>query len=88
MLNFDLMDTVAGRQVYEMGLIEDAREMVLDLLDERFGRVSNKLIQQIRSISQRGQLKQLHRQVIRCDDIGGFEETLSNVLPPKKPQTH
>jgi predicted transposase YdaD len=84
MLNFDLMDTVAGRQVYEMGLIEDAREMVLDLLDERFGRVSNKLIQQIRSISQRGQLRQLHRQVIRCDDIGGFEETLSKVLPPKK----
>jgi len=37
MLNFDLMDTVAGQQVHEMGLIEDAREMVLDALDVRFG---------------------------------------------------
>ena len=88
MLNFDLMDTVAGRQVYEMGSIQNAREMVLELLDERFGRVSNKLTQQIRSISQQGLLGQLLRQVIRCDDIGGFEETLSKVLPPKKPQTH
>jgi len=36
MLNFDLMDTVAGKQVYDMGLqkgvINDAQEMVIEVL--------------------------------------------------------
>ncbi len=40
MLNFDLMDSVAGRQVYEMGyqkgLIESAQENILIVLEERF----------------------------------------------------
>ncbi len=84
MLNFDLMDTVAGRQVYEMGLIKDAREMVLELIDERFGKVSNKLTQQIDSISQRVLLRQLLRQAARCPDIAGFQKALSKVLPPNK----
>ena len=40
MLNFDLMDSVAGRQVYEMGvqkgLSESAQENILIVLEERF----------------------------------------------------
>ncbi|EDN68053.1 conserved hypothetical protein [Beggiatoa sp. PS] len=57
MLNFDLMDTVAGRQVHEMGLIEDAREMVLEALDVRFGIIPTDIIEQIRNISKREWLK-------------------------------
>ncbi len=45
MLNFDLMDCVAGQQVYDMGhqkglqkgLIESIQEDVLEVLNERFG---------------------------------------------------
>ena len=81
MLNFDLMDTVAGRQLHEMGhhkgLIEDAREMVLELLEERFGIVPKTVIQQVRAIPLREHLKQLHRQAIRCADMNGFKEMLS-----------
>jgi len=93
MLNFDLMDTVAGRQLHEMGhqkglqkgLIEDAREMVLELLEERFGIVPKTVIKQIRAIPLREHLKQLHRQAIRCSDMKGFKEMLSKVVPsPKK----
>ena len=88
MLNFDLMDTVAGRQLHDIGhqkgLIEDAREMLLDVLEERFGIVPNDMIQDIRTVSIRDNLKQLHRQAIRCPNIDGFEEMLSKATPSPK----
>ena len=84
MLNFDLMDSVAGQQVYDMGhqkgLIEDAREMVLELLEERFGIVSSEMIEQVRAISLREHLKQLLRQAIRCPDMESFKEMLLKAL--------
>ncbi len=36
MLNFDLLDTVAGQQIYEEGVLEEARDMVIEALTERF----------------------------------------------------
>ncbi|HDN27608.1 MAG TPA: DUF2887 domain-containing protein [Thioploca sp.] len=88
MLNFDLMDTLAGQQIHDIGhqkgLIEDAREMLLEVLEERFGIVPKDLIKQIRAISLRDHLKQLHRQAIRCPDMEGFKDMLSKVLSPQK----
>jgi len=49
MLNFDLMDTVAGQQVHDMGyqkgLLDSAQEMLIETLNERFGIVANDMIQ-------------------------------------------
>jgi predicted transposase YdaD len=88
MLNFDLMDTVAGRQLHEIGhqkgLMEDAREMLLEVLEERFGIVPNDLMKQIHIVPLRKNLKQLLRQAIRCPNIEGFEEMLSKATPPPK----
>jgi len=84
MLNFDLMDTVAGRQVHEMGLIEDAREMLIEALDVRFGIVPTEIIEQIRAISKRDWLKSLLRQAILCSTIDSFKEILSKALPSQK----
>jgi hypothetical protein len=84
MLNFDLMDTVAGRQVHEMGLIEDAREMVLEALEERFGIVPNDIMKQLNTISVRENLKQLLRQAIRCSNLEGFQEMLLKAMPSPK----
>ncbi len=92
MLNFDLMDTVAGRQVYEMGVedgentghqqgwLENARAYVLEVLDERFEIVPDEIIDQVRAINRRGVLKQLLRQAIRCPDIDSFDEILSKTV--------
>ncbi|HIE01621.1 MAG TPA: hypothetical protein EYP59_15240 [Thiotrichaceae bacterium] len=75
MLNFDLMDTVAGQQVHDMGyqkgLLDSAQEMLIETLNERFGIVANDMIQQIRTISLREHLKPLHRLAIRCPDTWG-----------------
>ncbi len=92
MLNFDLMDTVAGRQVYEMGVedgentghqqgwLEKAREDVIEILYERFEIVPDDLMDEIRAINRRGVLKQLLRQAIRCPDIDSFDEILSKTV--------
>jgi len=84
MLNFDLMDSVAGQQVYDMGhqkgLIEEAREMVLEALKEKFGIVPSNIIEQIRAISLREHLTELLRQAIRCPDLESFKEVLSKAL--------
>ena len=92
MLNFDLMDSVAGQQVYDMGhqkglekgWLETLQEDVLEVLDERFGIVPSDMIEQVRAISLREHLKQLLRQAIRCPDIESFKEMLSKALPSPK----
>jgi hypothetical protein len=77
MLHFDLMDTVAGRQVYEKGLIEDARNMVAIALEERFEMVPSQIIEQIRAITHHDVLESLFRYALRCSGISGFNEILS-----------
>ena len=92
MLNFDLMDTVAGQQLHDIGLqkglqkgiIESAREDILEILEERFGIVSNDIIKQIQTISIRKSLKQLLRQAIRCPNIEEFEGMLLKAMPSSK----
>jgi hypothetical protein len=80
MLNFDLMDTVAGKQLYDMGRqkerVNTLQETVLDALDARFGLVPHKMIDQINVIDQPDELISLHREAIRCPNIGSFKERL------------
>jgi hypothetical protein len=85
MLEFDLMDTVAGRQVYEeglekgleKGLLEEARDMVIEALGERFSIVPGEVIDTVRSIGRREVLKDLHRLAIRSRHIEEFKEMLA-----------
>ncbi len=92
MLNFDLMDTVAGQQLHEIGiqkghkegLIEEAQEMLFEALEERFGIVPNYIIKQIHTISLRENLRQLLRQAIRCSNIEDFEKMLLKAMPISK----
>jgi len=88
MLNFDLMDTVAGQQLHDMGhqkgVIETVREAILEILVERFGIVPNELIKQINTISVQETLKQLLRQAIRCYNLEGFKEMLLKAMPSPK----
>ena len=84
MLNFDLMDTVAGQQLYQKGAIETVREDILEALEERFGVVPNDMTKQINTVFLRDNLKQLLRQAIRCPNIEGFEEMLLKAMPSPK----
>ncbi len=91
MLNFDMMETVAGKQLYNQGVqkgfqtglqegsLEEMRENVLEVLDARFGVVAFELIEQIRAISQRTDLKSILRQATLCPDWENFKEILSKI---------
>ncbi|KHD05178.1 hypothetical protein PN36_23410 [Candidatus Thiomargarita nelsonii] len=84
MLNFDLMDTLAGRQVYDMGhdkglqkgLLNAEQEMIIEALKERFGAVSAKVSDQIHALDQQEELKELFRQALRCPDLNSFRKML------------
>jgi len=84
MLNFDLMDTVAGKQLYKMGLqkgdikAEKAlRNTIFEVLKARFGPIPRKMVTRIRAIKQLKVLKSLNIQASLCPDIDSFQERLS-----------
>jgi predicted transposase YdaD len=93
MLNFDLMDTVAGKQLYQMGLQKGVvrgekrgekkgekkalRDTILEVLNARFGVIPQKMVVQICAINQLKVLKSLHGNALRCSDIDSFQERLS-----------
>jgi len=82
MLNFDrLMETVAGKQIYYMGLqkgLVTARQRLLDALNTRFGIVPKEMVDQIAAIKRPDVLKNLHKEAILCPDIDSFSERMSS----------
>ena len=84
MLNFDLMETVAGQQIYDMGRDEGldegylgAQKMLIGILKERFGVIPSEIMAQIRAIKQWEMLENLPIQALRCPDVASFKKKLS-----------
>jgi hypothetical protein len=80
MLNFDLMDTVAGRQIYNEGMLDKTHEILTDVLRERFGIAAEDVIRTIHAVSQPDILKKLVMQAIRCESIGEFKKILAKII--------
>jgi predicted transposase YdaD len=80
MLRFDLRKSLAGRQVYQMGeqqgAVKNARQMVLQVLTERFGMVPKELRDQLRTIKEQEILTVLLSQAVRCSNLETFQEVL------------
>ena len=79
MLNFDLMDTVAGQQIFEEGIMKEARDMVSEALAERFVAVPPDVRDRVYSVGQHDLLKELLRYAIRSSDIEAFKKVLLKV---------
>ncbi len=81
MMNFDLLDTRAGQDILEegkqLGAIDNARIMVIGVLEERFQIVPVNIIDKVKTIGRREILESLHKQAIRCSDINGFNDVLA-----------
>ena len=69
-------ERIGIRKGIQQGMLEEAREMVLEALEERFGIVPEDVEERVRGIGDRDTLKQLHRQAIRCDSLEEFREKL------------
>jgi len=84
MLNFDLMDSVAGRQLFDMGHqeglnegLQSIRNMVLKVLDTRFGLIPDEIAGKISAINHLDVLNNLFEEALRCFDLQNFEKRLS-----------
>ena len=67
-----------------LGSLENASEMLLDLLLEKFGIVPDKIQDEIGQIGSLFSLKSLFRQAFRCGDIEAFEAVLRRVRGTSK----
>ena len=72
----DLEKDPAYHAGLEKGLIADARELVLEALEERFGVVPEDIRQRVNAIEDRSVLKSLLRLAIRAGSIDEFREGL------------
>ena len=64
------------QQGIQQGRLLNAREMLLDIIDENIGVVPTYIAEKINAINKRETLKSLHRQALKCNDIKLFEESL------------
>jgi predicted transposase YdaD len=80
MLGFDLMDSQAGKDIYDMGLqegvINNAKEMLIDALEVRFENIPDNIIEQLNGIYDPNRLKDLFKQAMRCPDLEHFKKRL------------
>ncbi len=63
----------------ELGMLNEAREMVLEALDIRFTNVSKDIHVQIRTLKDRILLKKLLGSAIKCKDITEFEKIIQKI---------
>ena len=70
-------ERIGIRKGIQQGMLEDAREMVLEALEERFGDVPGDVEEKVKGIEEREILKQLLRHAIRCDSLEEFRERLN-----------
>ena len=68
------------QQGLEQGMIQDAQEMVVEALRERFGAPGPRLVAKIKAVTQRETLKGLLKVAIRAQDLEEFKEELGRVL--------
>ncbi len=68
------------QQGLEQGMIQEAQEMVVEALRERFGAPSPRLVAGIKAVSQRETLKGLLKVAIRAEDLEEFKRELERIL--------
>ena len=66
-------ERIGMKKGLQQGLLEEAREMVLEALEERFGGVSPDLSERIREMGDRKVLRKLHRLAVRAGSLEEFE---------------
>jgi len=94
MLDFDILDTVAGKQVYDEGLekgrqeghekgreevLVDMREMFVLNLKKRFGDISADIMNALYAIKDSDILKTLFSESFSCDNYDHFQKKLATV---------
>jgi hypothetical protein len=75
--------TSVERMGMEKGMIQKARESVIDALEIRFENVPSELVDEISQVKDTSLLKNLHRQAITLDSISDFQDYLNQLIKPE-----
>ncbi len=76
---YELIKKEGFEEGLKQGLLEEAREMVLEVLEERFGLLPPSIVSKVKNIQQREVLKSLHRAAIRVKDLEEFKTLLKRI---------
>ncbi|MBF0526256.1 MAG: hypothetical protein HQK56_14310 [Deltaproteobacteria bacterium] len=81
-LNFDLADTAAGQDLINLGVLLKGREVVIEILEIRFGQVPSEVSDAINELVDLSRLKTLHRQALLIKSIDEFVAALEQTQNP------
>jgi len=76
MPHITLFEELARKEGLEKGIIQTAREAILDVLDTRFGEVPGSVRERINALGSERNLKDLHRRAILTPSLEEFQATL------------
>ena len=84
MLNFDFLDTEAGKQIFEDGKIAIAHDNLIEILALRFENCPKHVFKMIQEIGSLNILKELLRAAIQSSDYEVFYKILTDTLSQSK----
>ncbi len=61
----------------QQGVLQEAREMVLDAFDAKFGSVPSHVHKKVGATTDREELRQIHRVVVRANSLEEVEKTIT-----------
>jgi hypothetical protein len=76
MPHITLFEELALKEGLEKGILQNAREAILDVLDTRFGEVPDSIRDRINSLGSEPTLKKLHRRAILTPSLEEFQAAL------------
>jgi len=82
---YDIIKQDGIKEGVQQGILSNAREMVIEALQERFVVVGEDIIDRIEAIGNQEVLKGLHKYAIRAKDIEEFREGLKKLSGPSDP---
>ncbi|MEH2293679.1 MAG: hypothetical protein V7K31_11365 [Nostoc sp.] len=75
--------TSIERLAKEEGIVENARESIITVLETRFGEVPNSIVEVINGIEKPSVLKMLHKSAIAIPSTAEFQQVLDIIASDK-----
>jgi hypothetical protein len=76
MPHITLFEELALKEGRQEGILENAREAIIDVLDTRFGEVPDAVREQVNALCSEPTLKDLLRRAVRASSLDEFSMTL------------
>ena len=77
---YELIRREGFEEGVKFGMLEDARDMLLNVLEERFGVVPVRIVEAVKGINEREVLRGLLRRAIKCVSLEEFEGILREAM--------